>query len=98
MRYEIRLILAFGLVAGVLTLAGMPAASDDAPFAKAVFYVQWYDVGKAALEGLNGVVSVTRGFSGWREINTVTFDPAVIDREQMIAALKQAGTFRGVKE
>jgi hypothetical protein len=40
MRYDIRFILVLGLAAGVLTLASMPAASDDAPFAKAVFYVQ----------------------------------------------------------
>jgi hypothetical protein len=55
-------------------------------------------VGEAALEGLNGVVSVSRGFSGFREINTVTYDPNIIDREQMVTALKRAGTYRGIKE
>jgi hypothetical protein len=55
-------------------------------------------VGKSALEGLAGVQSVTSGWSGFREINTVIYDPARIDREQMVSALKQAGTFRGVKE
>jgi len=44
------------------------------------------------------VQSVTRGFSGFREINTVTYDPAVISREQMVSALKHAGTYLGTKE
>ena len=55
-------------------------------------------MGKSALEGLEGVQSVTSGFSGFREINTVTFDPDVITRDQLMEALKKAGTFRGVKE
>ena len=38
------------------------------------------------------------GFSGFREINTVTYDPAAIDREQMVSVLKKAGTFIGIKE
>ena len=41
---------------------------------------------------------MTNGFSGFREINTVTYDPTVIDREQMVSALKKAGTFIGIKE
>ena len=41
---------------------------------------------------------MSSGFSGFREINTVTYDPDVITREQMVTALKKAGTFRGVKE
>jgi copper chaperone CopZ len=55
-------------------------------------------VGKAALEGLNGVISVSRGFSGFREINTVTYDSTVINRERMVSALKKAGTYKGIKE
>jgi hypothetical protein len=56
-------------------------------------------VGKSALEGLKGVIEVTRGFSGgFREINTVTYDPARISRDRMVAALKAAGTFQGIKE
>ena len=60
---------------------------------QAVFYVQWYDVGKAALDGLNGVKEVTRGFKGFREINTVTYDANVITKEEMESALKAAGTY-----
>jgi len=55
-------------------------------------------VGKAALDGLDGVTSVTSGFSGFREINTVVYDPDVITRDQMVAALKKAGTYLGTKE
>jgi copper chaperone CopZ len=55
-------------------------------------------VGKSALEGLDGVKSVTSGFSGSREINTVIYDPTVITREQMVSALKKAGTYTGTKK
>jgi hypothetical protein len=55
-------------------------------------------VGKAALDGLNGVKKVTRGFRGSREINTVTYDPEAIHPEQMVAALKDAGTYLGTVE
>jgi peptide methionine sulfoxide reductase MsrA len=44
------------------------------------------------------VESVSSGFSGFREINTVTYDPDVITRDTMVQALKKAGTFRGIKE
>ena len=47
---------------------------------------------------MDGVKSVTRGLSGFREINTVTYDPAMITREQMVSVLKKAGTYRGTKE
>ena len=42
--------------------------------------------------------SVTSGFSGSREINTVTYDPTVINREKMVSALKKAGTYAGTKK
>ena len=52
-------------------------------------------MGKAALDGLPGVVSVTRGFEGRKEINTVTYDPAEITPPEMVKALKAAGTYLG---
>ncbi|MBI5062045.1 MAG: hypothetical protein HZB87_00820 [Desulfatitalea sp.] len=55
-------------------------------------------MGKAALEGLDGVKKVTRGFRGLREINTVTYDPEVITPEQMVVALKAADTYIGTVE
>jgi len=55
-------------------------------------------VGKSALDGLNGVVKVTKGFRGFREINTVLYDPGLIRPKQMEAALKAAGTYLGTAE
>jgi hypothetical protein len=45
---------------------------------------------------LEGVKKVESGFKGFREINTVYYDPTLIGPEKMIAALKATGTFRGV--
>lgn len=39
---------------------------------------------------------VDRGFRGFREINTVVFDPAMITVERMVDALQRAGTYRGI--
>ncbi len=47
---------------------------------------------------LAGIHNVTRGWHSGREINTVTFDPAVITPEEMVAALKAAGTYAGTVE
>ena len=55
-------------------------------------------MGQSALEGLPGIKKVTKGFKGLREINTVTYDPGEISIEEMVAALKTAGTYRGVAE
>jgi hypothetical protein len=41
---------------------------------------------------------VTSGFRGFREINTVIYDPNVIGPAQMVTALKKAGTFMGIAE
>lgn len=38
---------------------------------------------------------VTSGFRGFKEINTVTYDPDKITIEQMTDALKAAGTYQG---
>lgn len=53
-------------------------------------------MGKAALEGLPGVERVTRGFRGFREVNTVTFDPAKISVPEMVEELTRAGTYLGI--
>jgi hypothetical protein len=44
---------------------------------------------------LNGVKDVKNGFKGSKEINTVTYDPQVITPQQMVEALKAAGTYLG---
>jgi copper chaperone CopZ len=54
-------------------------------------------VGKRALEGLEGIVEVRKGFHGFREINTVTYDPSVVTEAEMEAALKSAGTYLGTE-
>jgi hypothetical protein len=41
------------------------------------------------------VKKVENGFRGWREINTVSYDPAEITVETMVEALTRAGTYRG---
>lgn len=84
------------LIAGIVLVGEVVAA--DAEFSEAIFYVDWYGVGKSALEGLDGVKKVTSGFKDFREINTVTYDPGVINVEDMIAALKAAGTYRGLAD
>jgi copper chaperone CopZ len=53
-------------------------------------------VGKAALDGLPGVNKVTSGWYKFREINTVDYDPTVISVDEMVAVLKDAGTFNGI--
>jgi peptide methionine sulfoxide reductase MsrA len=50
-------------------------------------------VGAAALEGSPGVLQVTKGWRGFREINEVTYDPQQITMEQLEQKLKQAGTY-----
>jgi len=44
------------------------------------------------------VIRVTSGFKGFREINTVTYDPDRASLKAMVAALKAAGTYRGQVE
>jgi hypothetical protein len=47
---------------------------------------------------LEGVKKVRNGFRGFREINTVTYDPNTITTDEMVSALKAAGTYRGTAE
>ena len=49
-------------------------------------------MGKTALEGLDGVKKVEKGFQGLKEINTVYYDPKLITIEEMQEALKGAGS------
>ena len=70
--------------------------AEKADLSKAVFYVAWYDVGKAALEGLKGIKKVEKGFYNSKEINTVYYDPTVITIEEMEEVLKKAGTYQGI--
>ena len=84
------MIIALFFISGSLAFAG-----QKEPDSKVTFTVQWYDVGKAALDGLQGVHKVDKGFRGSKEINTVYFDPDLITIEKMQDALKEAGTYVG---
>ena len=95
MKYFGVFVLLVSIVFGNSAIWIGPADGAEAVLSEATFYVAWYDVGKAALEGLPGVESVSRGFSGGREINTVTYDPDEISMEAMVKALKDAVTYRG---
>jgi hypothetical protein len=44
------------------------------------------------------VKRVEKGFRGFKETNTVYYDAPVITIEEMEAALKKAGTYRGTAE
>ena len=79
------------ILSGNLPLA---VAADS----KATFTVQWYDVGQDALEGLQGVIKVEKGWRGSSEINTVYYDSNLISIKEMEAALKEAGTYVGTVE
>jgi hypothetical protein len=52
-------------------------------------------VGEAALEGLEGIKRIEKGFHNFKEINTVYYEPSTITVEEMEDALKKAGTYRG---
>ncbi len=53
-------------------------------------------MGKAALDGLPGVKKVTSGWHRFREANTVDYDPNIITPDEMVSALKAAGTYIGI--
>lgn len=83
------------LVVGVLIILPGNLGAAETQVAEATFYVSWYGVGKTALVGLPGVETVTSGWKGSREINTVIYDPSEISIEAMVAALKEAHTYLG---
>ena len=84
------LIIALFCISGSLVFADQEALDS-----KVTFTVQWYDVGKAALDGLPGVHKVEKGFRGSKEINTVYYDPDLITIEKMQYSLSEAGTYVG---
>jgi len=45
-----------------------------------------------------GIIKVEARMSGFEEINRVYYDPKLITVDEMIRALKKAGTFSGVKK
>ena len=91
-----RMILALFVSFVFIIAAGFSEA--EAAEASATFTVEWYDVGQDALEGLNGVNKVTKGFRGSKEINTAYYDTEKITIQEMETALKAAGTYTGTLE
>ena len=91
--------LKFSIILAFITLfiIGTHATGDagSEASAKTVFYVHWYDVGQAALEGLPGIKEIEKGFHNFKEINTVYYDPSLISVAEMEQALKKAGTYIG---
>jgi hypothetical protein len=81
------IVLVGALVA--VTAAAAPATE----LAKATFAVHCYDVGAGALDGKPGVVSVERGWRGFREVDRVTFDPQQVSLGQLEGWLKAADTY-----
>jgi hypothetical protein len=47
----------------------------------------------SALEGQPGVVQVTKGWRGFKEVNRVVYDPRQTTVEHLENRLKQAGTY-----
>ena len=41
---------------------------------------------------------VKNGFRGFREINTVVYDPGVIAPDEMVSALKKSSTYLGTAD
>ena len=52
-------------------------------------------MGKAVLEGLEGIQQVDRGFHNFKEVNTVYYDASTVTIEDMEDALRKAGTYQG---
>jgi hypothetical protein len=86
--------LSAALFLSLLLITANAAETPDG-LAKATFAVHCYDVGANALAGKPGVASVTRGWSGPREIDRVTYDPQVVTLEQLVEWLKEADTYIG---
>lgn len=91
----IRSIAPATLLLLLLGFANVDTHADDAELTQATFYVYWYDVGKAALEGLEGVKKVENGWHNFKEINRVSYDPDAVTIDEMEAVLKKADTYQG---
>jgi len=102
MKYSNFTKLVFILVNVLLLCLTSAISSDQQPVADArvIFHVAWYDVGKTALEGLNGIKKVEKGIQRnklwFKEINTVVYDPQLVTIEEMKGALQEAGTYKGI--
>jgi hypothetical protein len=82
------------IVLATILLALPAALHAEAPERRtATFAVQCYDVGRAALTGLPGVVAVESGWRGGQEVNVVRYDPAQVSPTRLEDELRRAGTW-----
>ena len=88
-------MLALGLVFIIIINAHLLSKDENKALTQAVFYVAWFDVSEEVLDGLKGVERVYSHFLDSYEANTVWYDPALIDIEQMENALKDGGGYLG---
>ena len=89
------LLIPFAMISSVMFTGFAVSQAENSDISKGIFYVGWYDVGKAALEGLEGVIKVDKGFKDLKETNSVFYDPTLISVKDMESALKNAKTYRG---
>ena len=71
------------------------AAAEDLELSKAVFYVAWFDVSEEALDGLKGVERFYSHYLHSYEANTVWYDPALTNVENIEDALKDGAGYIG---
>ena len=93
--WRLTVLLVLGLVCILVINAKLPLEAENRELAKAVFYVTWYDMSEEVLYGLRGVERVSSHFIDPYEANTVWYDPALINIEQMEKALKYAAVYLG---
>ena len=97
-RYEVMFLAVFVLITFFVIDGYRPSYSENPELSTVVFYVDWYDVGKAVLEGLEGIKRIDKGFRHFKETNTVYYDATIITVEEMKGTLKNAGTYLGTME
>lgn len=95
-RFGILFLLAIFLITLVVVDGNKSSFAENPQLSTVTFYVQWYDVGEAALEGLKGIKRIDKGFHNLKEINTVYYEASIISIEKMVEALKKTGTYLGI--
>jgi hypothetical protein len=96
--WRILVFLALVLISILVINNNLPSKAENPELSRVVFVVSWYDVGEEVLEGLKGVELVNSDYRDFNEINTVWYDPALIDIDEMEDALKAAGTYLGTEK
>jgi len=81
------------LISCIFLLCSPAASSSATQLREATFTVGWFDVGKAALDGQKGVVTVEKGWQNMREVNRVVYDPKKIHLQELEDSLKKSGTY-----